>query len=93
MTRSSVLTTRPLVLEPAPCVLKARSPVLASGSPVLEAEYPTINPKEVIKIVSIKKEGSIPWYEAELLDTKNKKTAKGWVNSTALLGQELELAE
>ncbi len=42
-----------------------------------------------ITILSIKKKNNTPWYEVNSTDPKGNNTGKGWVNSIALIGQEI----
>jgi len=37
----------------------------------------------------IKKKGSTPWYRVRAIDQNEKKIGVGWINSTALLGQNI----
>ena len=44
-----------------------------------------------IKILSVKSKSNTPWYEVNAFDKSDKSVGKGWVNSTALIGQELRV--
>lgn len=42
-----------------------------------------------ITILSTKDKNGTPWYEVNATDTEGNKIGKGWINSTALIGQKL----
>lgn len=44
-----------------------------------------------ITILSIKEKNSNPWYEVNVTDKKRNKIGEGWINSTALIGQEIRV--
>lgn len=43
------------------------------------------------KIYEVKKKGTSPWYRVYALDQNNNRIGSGWINSAALLGQDLKL--
>ena len=46
--------------------------------------------KSQIKIYSIRKKNNTIWYEVKVKNIENGKINKGWINSIALIGQELQ---
>jgi hypothetical protein len=42
------------------------------------------------KISEIRKKGTSPWYRVVAIDQNKKRIGEGWINSTALLGQDLK---
>jgi hypothetical protein len=44
-----------------------------------------------ITILSIKEKNGTPWYEVNATDQKGNVIGKGWINSTALIGQEISV--
>ena len=42
------------------------------------------------KISEIRKKGTSPWYRVVAIDQNKKRIGDGWINSTALLGQDLK---
>jgi hypothetical protein len=42
------------------------------------------------KVYEIRKKGSFPWYRVVAIDKNKRKIGSGWINSGALLGQELK---
>jgi hypothetical protein len=49
-----------------------------------------IPPNGVIRILAVSKRGGTPWYNVSVLKGRTK-TGSGWINSTALIGQDLEI--
>jgi hypothetical protein len=45
----------------------------------------------MVKIMETIQKNSTPWYKIIAFDQKNKRIGAGWINSTALLGQELQV--
>lgn len=91
----SSISTSPLSLE------VGRTYIISKKTPLMPELNPT-NPLEAIKIMielspystikilkSVKKDNS-PWYNVDA-KSGNKNVGKGWINSTALLGQNLKV--
>ena len=49
--------------------------------------------KTIIKIISVTKKGGRPWYQVTAKDKEGKLIGTGWVNSVALIGQEITLTK
>lgn len=47
---------------------------------------------DLIKIISIRKKDNQPWYKVEAINN-NQVVGEGWINSTALIGQQLHIIE
>ena len=46
-----------------------------------------------IKILNVKAKNNTPWYEVETYNVNDPMVGKGWINSTALIGQELKVVK
>ena len=49
----------------------------------------SLTPKSQIKIYSIRKKSNTIWYEVNAKNMENGKMNKGWINSIALIRQEI----
>jgi hypothetical protein len=66
-------------------------PVLTSSDPLAElTKAKIITAGSIITIMSISELHSSPWYKVSVTDAAGTRLGSGWVNSIALLGQELE---
>ena len=76
----SVSKTTPLMPE-----LNPSDPIAAMN------KMKDLTPESRITILSVKSKSNTPWYEVKAFDKNHKAIGTGWVNSTALIGQELEV--
>lgn len=61
---------------------------IAAGMIILE-----IPPSGAFKILATKKRGPTPWYRVAAADDQRQSLGQGWINSIALIGQDLKPAE
>lgn len=76
----SISTITPLMPELNP------SDPIAAMNKIIE-----LKPKSRIKILSVNSISNTPWYEVKAFHQNNKAIGSGWINSNALIGQELRI--
>lgn len=76
----SVSKTTPLMPE-----LNPSNPIAAIN------KMKELAPESRIKILAVKSKSNTPWYEVQAFDKSDKSIGTGWINSTALIGQELRV--
>jgi len=52
-----------------------------------------LQPECRIRILSIKNKYNFPWYEVQAINKEGKSIGKGWINSTALVGQNIRIVD
>ena len=75
-------------------ILSEQTPLMPSHSPVdpiaALQKMKQIPKGGVFKVLETFKKRGLPWYKVVVLDQRKKRIGTGWVNSAALLGQELK---
>ena len=75
-------------------ILSKQTPLMPSHSPVdpiaALKKMKQIPKGGVFRVLEIVKKKAIPWYKIVALDKRGKGIGAGWINSTALLGQQLK---
>jgi len=71
--------------------ISKKTPLMPEFEPSLKSIENVINltPESQIKIYSIRKKNNTIWYKVNAKNMKSGKMNKGWINSIALIGQEL----
>lgn len=87
----------PLSLRPGETYSVSKStplmPELSPSDPMTALEnVKYIQEGDLIKIISVRKKDNQPWYKVEAINN-NQVIGKGWINSTALVGQQLQIIE
>ena len=76
------------------CKITPLMPELPPSDPMTALEnVKYIQEGGLIKIISVRKKDSQPWYKVEVTDNNDQAIAEGWINSTALMGQQLRITE
>jgi len=88
----------PLSLEVGPIyILSKRTPLMPTHSP--KDDFAALKQMRYIpkgtgfKVIRIFKKNGHPWYGVVALNRRKQRLGKGWINSSALLGQKLEVFE
>jgi hypothetical protein len=75
-------------------ILSEQTPLMPSHSPVDPVaalqKMKQIPKGGVFKVLETFKKRGLPWYKVVVLDQRKKRIGTGWINSAALLGQELK---
>lgn len=87
----------PLSLKPGETYSVSRitplMPELSPSDPMTALEnVKYIQEGDLIKIISVSKKDNQPWYKVEAINN-NQAIGEGWINSTALIGQQLYIKE
>jgi hypothetical protein len=78
-------------------VVSGRTPLMPSINPSDPGEaiqdVEEIPARGRFKVFDVETKDGIPWYKVTAFDEDNQRIGAGWINSTALLGQQLEARE
>jgi len=78
-------------------IVPKRIPLMSEFNPndYLKAVSTSIwlEPGYTIRVITISKKHNTPWYEVQASNDKNVDIGRGWINSTALLGQTIRLVK
>lgn len=93
--KSPFQSLNPLELEVGQTyILSKQTPLMPSHSPadpIAALQQMKQIPKGgVFKVLETFKKRGLPWYKVVVLDQRKKRIGTGWINSAALLGQELK---